>query len=657
MDGASVLADPRRRWHLALDPARGIVHLGLDSEGTGREATNLLAGPPTITWDGAGEVRVHWRAESDMLWRGDGVGTDGGEAAWTIARDGDDLAMRFENRGAEDLVGLALALPFDPLMAAATLIPSAIDESRCGRPPWLLVAPDFGHLLVQPEPTDGWHAIASGIRRGSPRNAPRTGVDPRLRGRAWMEASGLPDYVPSTLRLVFSCAQPLAPGRTLAIRFRPAELTTPEGIDPAVWRRIRRPWLNHWQPCGDWAGRDLAFVLANNVLSDPAACSLWFYAEPMLFSHEPVPGIDVRRLLRHTLDHWLDQAVSYHGHVNAFGRMFDLYVFTGAALLVAAWVYWVTTGDGDWLAGRIGTLHRMADYLLRRDVDGDGLVESHGSGNAGTLRDPDRADVWFEMMNFGHKNAWTNLLAWRAFLCVADMLEAHGEPGGAAWYRSNAARLRDSFRRRVLGPNGWFASWVSLDGDMHDYCHTFINGMAVAWGMVGPMEGRAILSRVAERSRAIGFDQWHLGVPANLLPCRKADMIGPRIGIDGSPARDDFAWPDGMTEETAFGYRYPNGTIHPTLVWPYLLGLQVAGLDGEANRILDAMIGSAEEGLFQNGAVNCGYGGAEHFTIDGHTCGYEGYLPESYNFLMAAFTREPAMRARLLAPMARVGDA
>jgi hypothetical protein len=63
------------------------------------------------------------------------------------------------------------------------------------------------------------------------------------------------------------------------------------------------------------------------------------------------------------------------------------------------------------------------------------------------------------------------------------------------------------------------------------------------------------------------------------------------------------------------------------------------------------MISSAEEGLFQNGIVNVGYGGAEHFYSNGKTCGYEGYLPESFNFLMACFTRDSLMRSRLLKPM------
>jgi len=63
------------------------------------------------------------------------------------------------------------------------------------------------------------------------------------------------------------------------------------------------------------------------------------------------------------------------------------------------------------------------------------------------------------------------------------------------------------------------------------------------------------------------------------------------------------------------------------------------------------MLRSAERGLFQNGIVNVGYSGAEHFYFNGRTCGYEGFLPESVDFLMGFFTRDQANRDRLLGPM------
>jgi hypothetical protein len=332
--------------------------------------------------------------------------------------------------------------------------------------------------------------------------------------------------------------------------------------------------------------------------------------------------------------------------------MYDMYVSCGGSLIISAWDYYSLTGDRAWLEKRIQELHLIADYLLRRDVDKDGLIESINSGNAGTLRDPERADIWFEMMNFGYKNTWTNLISYRAFLCLAELLDEVGKHDGADYYKQKALILKDAFVKNFLSPgNGWFVSWISLDGQVHDYCHTFINGMAVAYGIVPPETGKEILKRVISKSKSTGFYRWDLGVPANLIPCRKEDMIGPRIGIDGKPVKNDFYWPDDLSEEEAFGNRYPNGTIHPSLVWYYLLGLQVAGLNEESDRILNAMIVSAQDGLFQNGIVNVGYGGAEHFYSNGLTCGYEGYLPESFNFLMACFTKERQMRSKLLKPM------
>ena len=649
-----VLEDALRRWVVGVDRERGMWRLGLDSEGTGREATNLLSGPVMPAWAGSAPNRAQWRPGEAGAWVCSIPSRDGKiVVTWAISREEDDLVWRLACEGEGAVEALRMVLPFNVLLAAAVLIPANLDDVNRGVGPWLLVAPDFGHLAVEIESAVPWFAVNDGRRGAAPANAPRGGVDPRLRGQAWLDAAGVQGYRPGVLNLELASTQPLPAGPLATVRFRPLELSTPKGIDAATWKRIRRPYLNHWQPCGTWAGPDQVMVLANNVLSDPASISLWFYSEPMLFCHRPVPDIDLLPLLRRSLDYWLDHAVSAQGHVNAFGKMYDLYVSAGACLLIAAWDYWTIARDSGWLENRLPVLHRLADYLLRRDVDGDGLIESIGSGNAGTLRDPDRADIWFEMMNFGHKNTWTNVLAYRAFLCLGEMLEAGGHPRGAAYYRGHAKALGEAYLRSFLSDeHGWFVSWISEDGEAHDYCHTFINGLAVAYGIVKPPEGREILSRVVAQSHAIGFTNWHLGLPGNLLPCRKEDLIGARLDVDGEPIRNNFYWPDDLTEAGAFGFRYPNGTIHPALVWPYLLGLQVAGLDQEAGRILDAMIGAAEEGLFQNGIVNTGYGGAEHFYINGRTCGYEGFLPESFNFLMAAFTKDPSLRARLLGPMA-----
>jgi hypothetical protein len=649
-----VLRSHEGHWQVEIDPDLGVCHLGLDSEGTGRERANLLTARPTLSFCGANANTHPWQMAEGSCFYTISAGT-ANTVTWRIRQHGNDMLWEVECSGHTS--GLCISLPFDPLMAAAVLIPAQLNEENRGLPPWLLVAPDYGHLLVEIDSPAVWTCANTGRRGGSAHNAPSEGLNPRLRGSEWLKAARLPDYRPGELSLQFRCEGTVPPGSRTVFRFRPVELQQPQGVTSEVWRQIRRSYLNHWQPCGSWCGPERAMVLANNVLSDPASISLAFYAEPMRFWRQPVPGIDLSVLLRHSLDYWLDRHVSFFGHVNAFGHMFDLYVCTGATLLVAAYHYWAITQDAAWLESRLPKLHAMGDFLLRRDVDRDGLVESINSGNAGTLREPDRADIWFEMMNFGHKNAYTNAHAYRAFHCLADMLAALEHPGGAEHYRRAAARLRDAYVKTLLSPeHGWFVSWISQDGEVHDYCHTFINGLAVAYGIVPPSQGRDILRRVVAQSHSIGFTCWHLGVPGNLLPCRKADMIGPPIGLDGEPVQDHWGyWPDELTEQAAFGYRYPNGTVHPTLVWPYLLGLQVAGLEHEANRILNLMTATAQAGLFQNGIVNTGYGGAEHFYANGNTCGYEGYLPESFNFLMAHFTQSERLRALFLAPLPSSG--
>lgn len=647
--------DLDNHWIIGIDPMNGITHFGLDSEGTGRAETNLLIEPVRFSWDGSGEVVSDWKKISEKRFETTIKSVDGqGLIKWSVSENRSDMHWEIRYSGKESIKNIRIEIPFSALQAAAVLIPSRLDSNNKGLGPWLMVSPDFGHLLVTSYSDLEVIGFNQG-ERGGGSNAVRSGVDPHLRGHEWLQATGIKDFRAGKLSLTFCCQGPLSEGEKVDLVFHFPVLNKPDGISEGTWQKIRRPYLNNWQPCGTWAGPKKEMVLSNNVLSDPASISLWFYADPMLFWQNPAEEIKLLTLLRHSLDYYLDNEVSAQGHVNAFGKMYDLYVSCGGSLIISAWDYFTLTNDKIWLEKRIEVLHLIADYLLRRDIDKDGLIESIGSGNSGTLRDPERADIWFEMTNFGHKNTWTNLISFRAFLCLADMLDAVENKEGAAYYRQKAIFLRQAFVNNFISrENGWFVSWVSLDGQIHDYCHTFINGMAVAYGIVTPEHGKAILEKVVAKSKTIGFNQWHLGIPCNLIPIKKEDIIGPRIGTDGKPLKDNFYWPDELTENKAFGNLYTDGTLHPALVWPYLLGLQVAGMERESDRILNEMIDSAQKGLFQNGIVNVGYGGAEHFYSNGKTCGYEGFLPESFNFLMACFTRDSNMRNRLLKPMRKI---
>jgi hypothetical protein len=56
-------------------------------------------------------------------------------------------------------------------------------------------------------------------------------------------------------------------------------------------------------------------------------------------------------------------------------------------------------------------------------------------------------------------------------------------------------------------------------------------------------------------------------------------------------------------------------------------------------------------GGFQNGVVNSYPQGAEFYTWDGETTGYEGHLTYSFSFLQAILLRQPEFRAKLFRPI------
>lgn len=620
--GSYELRAPDAAWLVRADTARAqIVHLGMDSERTGRELKNLLSAPLVLeingtAMNGGGVARdrdgtIHYRCAF-----GDGV------LLWTLRQSPAALSWILEWRGPRPLSGVAFRAPLAPALTPLTVLPHDIDGLARMVPPWLLVAPDYGHLLIRADSEERWRAVLKGTRRGDRK---------------------------SSLELLLYLVGSLKPGATAALTFECPEIQPPPGFDdPATWKRIRRPWLNIFQATSTWAGAERSVMLANNSLSDVAGISFHYYSGPIRMHPVPIDGIDLRVLLRRTLDYWLRQPVRGLGNVAAFGD-YDLYLETNANLIVAAWDYWKASGDTGWVRQHAERLHHVADFLVRRDQDFDGLTESLQSGNRWSLRDPDRADAWWEMVNFGGINAWTNSQAYRAYLSMAEMLEAIGLPGGGKHYRERASRLKAAYFPKFSNPKtGWLAGWISQDGRMHDYCHVNVVGRAVAYGLVPETEARRMMERVVAKSRSIGFDAWDLGVPMNLIPILREDTIQPRRQLDGSLASTDWALSDDGT--ASFGKVAYNGIVSPTQTLFYLLGLQAAGLNEEVDRILGTMLPTAEAGGFQNGVVNEGFGGAEHRRWDRGNAGYEGYLSDNWGYLLAHLTAKPELRRKLLTP-------
>jgi sugar lactone lactonase YvrE len=589
-----------------------LIALGWDTEGGSRSRVNLLRAPVEVRLLRGGqrlETAVDFSmSDADSLRYRLALN---GQAVLTwdtvLNADGLDWRLQAEADLTAQVDAIDLVLPFDPRTAATSVIATEWTVADEARLPLLLSAPDLGQMLVSAEPAGAVTARWQGSR------------------------------VQQSTTLTFALTLP-QPGKTVALRFRPAVLPLPAGMeDRERWAAARRGWFNLLQfsaarPAEGGHGLHPPGLWANNVISDPVCNTTYWLGLHALLVPELAPGLRAADLLKRTLDYWLDHpADDVTGRLRYTVSYPSLMADANPSLLFAAWCYIEAGGDLDWLRQRIGRLEWVARYLEQRDVDHDGLIESEQSGNRGTGAFGDTA---WDTYSSGHKNAYVNALAYRAWLGLAALERRLGRTEPAASYAARATQLQAAFVPAFFNPEtGWLGWWRSADGELHDIASAVPTSLAVECGVISPAEARPMLERLSLALAATGFSRFDLGIPSLFRP------IEPQLYYNNSPN----PWP-----------YYLNGgaCVSNTSYW--LNALYLCGLTAEADRILDAMLRRQSEGVypngggFQNGIVDRYPDGAEFFTWDGKTAGYEGHLVYSWTWLHALFTRQGLYSSRVL---------
>jgi hypothetical protein len=601
-----------------------IPQLGWDTEEGGRSATNLLRRNSSVMlrinrggqWIDAADlpVRVQDLARGWLRYR---LPLDPAtELRWDIKVSADDIDFKFQLQGEKTQAAgqVELVFPFDPRVTPTTVLPKTWRDDGRLELPAIISAPDFGQMLI---------------------TCRKMAMTARLEGSRAQHAVDLVVELPR-----------LVPGRVYDLELEPVRLPAPAfGVDSSLWRAARRGWFGAFQPSARWGDAGNPFsapagMLANNVVSDPASCSLWFYADQAFFTPELAPGVSIMTLVRRTLDWWLEHKMLPDGEMICYWDKAH-FLDANASPLIAAWDYCEATHDRAWLARQINHLEKAADYLAARDVDHDGLVEAIQSGVAGTLQEPARSCSWWDALNCGHKDAYSNALIYRAWRCLATLEASLNRREQHDRYRQLADRLKAAYSPTLLNPQtGWLAWWKSADGVLHDYAAPTVNGLAIEYGLIEPPAGREILARLRHKLDEVDFHRFDLGVPPMLVPVLRNDYLLPDAA--GCPKREDGT--------DTFGY-YMNGGITAGHVLHFLMAHYVVGEGSEADRILRAMLARQARGGFQNGAVNDYPKGVDWTTWDGQPAGYEGYLADSFRFLQAVVLRELPARLRFYQPL------
>jgi hypothetical protein len=336
--------------------------------------------------------------------------------------------------------------------------------------------------------------------------------------------------------------------RRIEYRFEVVALHPPlPGIEQdSRYDGFRRDWLNMFQV------NPRVQMLANNAASDPCAFTLYEYSSMARHTPPLAEGLTCLDLVRMTLDRYLAGAKGY-GQVGYACEPTDADLIAWKtpwtsldslpSLLMAACDYAEGAPDLPWARANYDGLLKWAHAMAAEDIDGDGLLEYPGTGNFGDwARDDKRPSNWWDTINFGHKDAYANALAYHAWRMFSELARKLDHAADADFFDDKAARLRAAYVPTFLNPaTGVLAGWKSADGQLHDYWFTFVQGVAISYGLLDDKTANAVMDRLLAKIEAVGYTDFALGLPGNLVPIRRGDYVrnGTPPEVYGVPRLED----------------------------------------------------------------------------------------------------------------------
>jgi hypothetical protein len=380
-------------------------------------------------------------------------------------------------------------------------------------------------------------------------------------------------------------------------------------------------------------------VLANHAASDACAFNVYEYADMARYTPELAPGLRALDLVRETLDRYLAGFLGYgmpgyHGFdtPEETGPPTEPYMFidTYPSLLIAAYDYASGSADEYWLRSNYPKLRKWAEAMMAQNSSGGPLIEYPASGNSGSW--PEKISLrpanWWDTIGFGHQDAYSNALAYRALRGMGAMAELLHESADAARFRERAGQIREAYVPAFLDKDaGVLAGWRSRDGQLHNYYFTFVNGIAALYGLTEENFSRQLIDRTVAKMASAGYTDFSLGLPGNLVPIRRADYVDldPRFG---GPKREDGS--DGFQV-------YENGGATACFAYFTVAALYKLGEKEKADKILIPMIDAFARQGFSGRAAN----GMTYDWKDWHggAHGYEGFLVDNYYALLAVLDR------------------
>jgi len=375
-------------------------------------------------------------------------------------------------------------------------------------------------------------------------------------------------------------------------------------------------------------------VLANNSASDACTFTLYLYAEMARRTPELADGLTAMDLIRNTLDTYLNGFKGYgqvgYFYLNKYGWLsrFDS-SDSSPSLVIAACYYILDNKDMDWAAKNYQGIRLWADKMIATDTNKDGIIEYGHTGNSGSwnMKPFQRPANWWDSIGFGHDDAYSNALAYRAASLLAEVAKKLEKEQDSIYYADFASKLKGAYYNHFINPEtGVLAGWRSADGKLHDYHFTFVNAVAVCYGLLTDEQGKQVMQNMLQKMKEVGYINFKMGLPGNLVPVPPQDY-----------AHHDKRWGYGVKPDGSDGFQiYENGGASACYAYFTLKALYQLGFKQEADAMFLPMMESFKEGGFEGHCEGSTYT-KDWKTWDGKCWGYEGFLVDNYLTFLAVY--------------------
>ncbi len=395
---------------------------------------------------------------------------------------------------------------------------------------------------------------------------------------------------------------------------------------------FRRDWLNIFQI------NPQRRLLSNNSGSDSCGYCYYEYADIANDTPSLSGGLTAMDMVRQTLDQIIAGAIvcGMPGYTRGHEDHPQATADTLPSFLISAEEYVQSSHDENWLATNYQQIKLWADQMLATDTNGDGLIKYVVSGNSSTWPDgspPLRPSNWWDTIGFGHEDAYANALAYRALLGMEQFAQQTGHSDDQTRYQAAADKLKANYFTTFYNPaTGILAGWRSADGQLHDYYFPWVSGIAIHYGLVPAGKANGIMDRLLSKMQEVGYTNFTLGLPGNLIPVARKDYAHHNLRFGG-----------GTNEDGSDGFQiYENGGATACFAYFTLAALYDLGRINDGDRILFPMLDAFAKGDFQGFGSN--RMSKDWKTWNGDPHGYEGLLNDNYYALLAVLDREAALK-------------